>query len=24
AWSDYNTALSNELPEITAAFGHPG
>jgi MraZ protein len=24
AWADYNTALSNELPDITAAFGHAG
>ena len=23
AWSDYNEALSNELPDIAAAFGHP-
>jgi MraZ protein len=23
AWSEYNAALSNELPDITAAFGHP-
>lgn len=24
AWADYNEALSNELPDIAAAFGHPG
>ena len=24
AWADYNTALSNELPDITATFGHAG
>ena len=24
AWSEYNAALSDELPEITAAFGHAG
>ena len=24
AWSDYNAALSDELPDITAAFGHAG
>ena len=23
AWTDYNAALSAELPDITAAFGHP-
>jgi MraZ protein len=23
AWADYNAALSTELPDITAAFGHP-
>jgi MraZ protein len=23
AWADYNAALSAELPDITAAFGHP-
>ena len=23
-WADYNAALSTELPEITAGFGHPG
>jgi MraZ protein len=23
AWADYNEALSNELPDIAAAFGHP-
>ena len=23
-WGDYNAALSAELPDITAAFGHPG
>jgi MraZ protein len=23
AWADYNAALSSELPDITAAFGHP-
>jgi MraZ protein len=23
-WGDYNAALSTELPDITAAFGHPG
>jgi MraZ protein len=22
-WADYNAALSSELPDITAAFGHP-
>jgi MraZ protein len=24
AWADYNAALSDELPDITAAFGHAG
>ncbi|MEA2251811.1 MAG: transcriptional regulator MraZ [Solirubrobacteraceae bacterium] len=24
AWADYNRALSDELPDITAAFGHAG
>ena len=24
SWADYNAALSSELPDITAAFGHPG
>ena len=24
AWADYNEALSNELPDIAAGFGHPG
>jgi MraZ protein len=24
SWSDYNAALSDELPDITAAFGHAG
>jgi MraZ protein len=24
AWTDYNTALSNDLPDITATFGHAG
>jgi MraZ protein len=24
AWADYNIALSNELPDITATFGHAG
>jgi transcriptional regulator MraZ len=24
AWAEYNRALSNELPEITAAIGHAG
>jgi MraZ protein len=24
AWADYNRALSAELPDITAAFGHAG
>ena len=24
AWTDYNAALSDELPDITAAFGHAG
>jgi MraZ protein len=24
AWTDYNAALSVELPDITAAFGHAG
>jgi MraZ protein len=24
AWTDYNRALSDELPDITAAFGHAG
>jgi MraZ protein len=24
AWADYNRALSSELPDITAAFGHAG
>jgi MraZ protein len=24
AWGDYNRALSDELPDITAAFGHAG
>jgi len=23
AWADYNEALSNELPDIAAGFGHP-
>jgi transcriptional regulator MraZ len=23
AWTDYNEALSDELPDIAAAFGHP-
>ena len=23
AWADYNAALSAELPDITASFGHP-
>src|SRR5919107_358004 len=23
AWSAYNASLSDELPDITAAFGHP-
>jgi MraZ protein len=23
-WGDYNAALSTELPDITAGFGHPG
>ena len=24
AWTDYNAALSDELPDITASFGHAG
>jgi MraZ protein len=24
AWADYNKALSDELPDIAAGFGHPG
>jgi MraZ protein len=24
AWTQYNAALSDELPDITAAFGHAG
>jgi MraZ protein len=24
SWADYNAALSDELPDITAAFGHAG
>ena len=24
AWAEYNAALSDELPDITAAFGHAG
>ena len=23
AWADYNSALSNDLPDIAAGFGHP-